>query len=140
MLKMKGLGPAMLIPREVAIHKTQPETTSRIGRNFAGGRHPRHREFFPDFEILNANERPVLSPSLDPNVMVHVLGDPNNHPRGVSVTPVDSTKFSIFVDCQPVIYANPQSANMIFEEGRNLMSGQTFPMRNRRDTVVIDNI
>src|ERR1700678_1707055 len=129
MLKMKALNTTVPISCQVAVHQAQPETASRVGLDSARGWHLWSRKFLFNFQILNANERPARTLAFDPNVMVDILRDSNDHPGGSPVWVVDSPKLSVCIYSQRIIYANPQSSSVIFEQRCN----QAPPSLNRSD-------
>src|SRR5580704_10371961 len=98
MLEMKGLNASVPISCKITVHQAQPKTSSGIGRNSACGRHPWSRKLLLNLEVLNAKERLVGSPAFGPNVMVHILGDSNDHACGSSVPLVDSSKSSLCIN------------------------------------------
>jgi hypothetical protein len=90
---MKSLQLAEPVSGHIAVHQTEPDSPSRIGRYFTGCRHRRRSEYLFYLKISNSDEFPWVSTDLRPNVVFCVLCDSHHESKRPAIRSSNLSEF-----------------------------------------------
>src|ERR1700728_2536626 len=112
---MRAIHSAIFVSRQIAIDQPEPDCAVRVNRNFPCGNHWRRRKFFLLFEASDPAECHRGTLGLNPDVMVSVLGDSNDHPYRTAILLFDESELMALRNGQIIIETHPQTAYVVFE-------------------------
>src|ERR1700760_3533813 len=76
----------------------------------------------------------------NPNVVGGVFGDGENDPEGGAIRVANCSKFTVIINPQPVVQADPQAAGVVFKHGGDVSAGQTLFLANCTQTVIAQKV